>query len=398
MHTFSMFSRLSRHTGKSRVVTHGARAAVTCVVAGCMATAAHAAEPVRIGLIQPLTGSVAYNGQADVNGAKLAVAAINQAGGVLGRPVELVIEDGQCNPANTVNAAEKLVQKDKVSALIGAFCSSATAAIMPVAQKYRIPLLTGVSSEADLTEKGNPWFFRAAETDQLLAHSFAPTLIRTLQLKRVAYVGVNDDWGRGGVQEFQQALQAGGVQTASTDYFDHGTTDFYTMLTKLRASGADGLFVAAETQDGSILVKQIKELGLNIKVFGVGSWATSDFIDLAGPAAEGVYAAVPYASTLSTPENTAFVSAYTAAYKVAPGKYSAAGYNAVQIMAGAIRRAGSTEADKIRAALLLTDYQAPNGHYHFTAKGQAYGFSLALVQIHNKVPQVVATTTVSAPH
>ncbi|MDR8398297.1 penicillin-binding protein activator [Paraburkholderia sp. USG1] len=365
---------------------------------GLVCTAAYAASPVKIGLIQPLTGSVAYNGQADVNGAKLAVAVINKAGGVLGHPLELTIEDGQCNPANTVNAAEKLVQKDKVSALIGAFCSSATAAIMPVAQKYRIPLLTGVSSEADLTEKGNPWFFRAAETDQLLARSFAPTLIRTLSLKRVAYVGVNDDWGRGGVQAFQQALQAGGVQTASTDYFDHGATDFYTLLAKLRASGADGLFVAAETQDGSTLVKQLKELGLNIKVFGVGSWATSDFIDLAGPAAEGVYAAVPYASTLATPENSAFVNSYTTVYKAPPGKYGAAGYNAVEIMAAAIQRAGSTDADRIRAALLQTDYQAPNGRYRFTAKGQAYGFSLVLVQIHNKVPQVVATTTVGAPH
>ncbi|ABE36143.1 periplasmic binding domain protein [Paraburkholderia xenovorans LB400] len=373
--------------------------ALCVTAAGTLACqAARAAEPVRIGLIQPLTGSVAYNGHADVNGAKLAVAEINKAGGVLGRPVELKIEDGQCNPANTVNAAEKLIQKDRVSALIGAFCSSSTAAIMPVAQKYHLPLVTGVSSEADLTEKGNPWFFRAAETDQLLAHAFAPTIIRTLQLKSVAYVGVNDDWGRGSVQEFQQSLQAGGVKTVSTDYFDHGATDFYTLLTKLRASGADAVFVAAETQDGSILVKQIKELGLHIKVFGVGSWATADFIDLAGPAAEGVYAAVPYASTLTTPENTAFVASYQTAYKAAPGKYSAAGYNAVEIVAKAIARAGSTDADKIRAALAQTDFAAPNGRYRFTAKGQAYGFSVVLVQIHNKAPQVVATTPVSAPH
>ncbi|HEY1609193.1 MAG TPA: ABC transporter substrate-binding protein, partial [Paraburkholderia sp.] len=118
-----------------------AQAVFLCVAAaGLTAHGAFAAEPIRIGLIQPLTGSVAYNGQADVDGAKLAVAAINKAGGVLGRPVELRIEDGQCDPANTVNAAEKLVEKDKVVSLIGAFCSSATAAIMPVAQKYRIPL------------------------------------------------------------------------------------------------------------------------------------------------------------------------------------------------------------------------------------------------------------------
>ncbi len=159
-----------------------------------------AQETIKIGLVQPLTGSVAYNGIADVNGSKLAVEERNKAGGVLGKKVELVIEDGQCKPANSINAAEKLIQKDKVVALSGAFCSSATAAIMPVAERYKMPLITGVSSKADLTEKGNKYFFRAAETDALLSRAFAKILADDLKLKNVAYVGVNDDWGRGGVE------------------------------------------------------------------------------------------------------------------------------------------------------------------------------------------------------
>lgn len=138
--------------------------------------AAQAQETIKIGLIQPMTGSVAYNGNADVNGSKLAVEERNKAGGVLGKQIELVIEDGQCKPANSINAAEKLIQKDKVVALSGAFCSSATAAIMPVAERYKMPLITGVSSKADLTEKGNKYFFRAAETDALLSRAFAKIL------------------------------------------------------------------------------------------------------------------------------------------------------------------------------------------------------------------------------
>ncbi|CAN7784216.1 penicillin-binding protein activator [Caballeronia sp. LjRoot34] len=391
----TLIARAPRRAGFTPALAAGV---ILSASASLFTVPGQAAEPIRIGLIQPLTGSVAYNGQADVNGAKLAVQQVNKAGGVLGRPVDLIVEDGQCNPANSVDAAEKLIGRDKVVALIGAFCSSSTAAIMPVASKYKIPLITGVSSEADLTERGNHYFFRAAETDGLLAQAFAPLLAKQLQLKQVAYVGVNDDWGRGSVQEFQQALQKVGTKTASVDYFDHGTTDFYTLLTKLRASEADGLFVAAETQDGSILVKQIKELGLNIKVFGVGSWATSDFVGLAGPAAEGIYAAVPYASSLPTPANTAFVSKYSAAYQSAPGKYSASGYNAVNILLEAIKRAGGTDPEKIRQALTQTDYQAPNGTYLFTSKGQAYGFSVVLVQIHAKAPKVISTATVSAPH
>jgi branched-chain amino acid transport system substrate-binding protein len=364
------------------------------LVVALSAGAAQAQDTVKIGLIQPLTGSVAYNGTTDVNGSKLAADERNAKGGVLGKKVELVIEDGQCRPANSVNAAEKLIQRDKVVAISGAFCSSATIAVMPVALNYKIPLVTGVSSAADLTERGNPWFFRATETDRLLAKSFAKILFDQLKLRKIAYIGVNDDWGRGGVAEFERQMSGLGAATAMKEYFEHGTTDFYTILTKLRASGADGVFVAAETQDGSTLVKQKAELGIAIKMFGVGSWATADFIKLSGDASEGIYAAVPYASTMTTPRNKAFVEAYQARYKEAPGKYGAAGYNAVNIIMDAIERAKSTEAEKIRDALRQTDYEGPNGRFQFDDKGQAHGFTVVLVQLQKKVPVVVASTTV----
>ena len=178
------------------------------------------------------------------------------------------------------------------------------------------------------------------------------------------------------------------------EFFEHGTSDFYTILTKLKASGADGAFVAAETQDGSIFVKQKAEFGLQLKVFGVGSWATADFMKLTGASSEGIYAAVPYASTMDTPKNKAFVEAYTARYKEAPGKYSAAGYNAINILAAAINRAGSTDAEKIREALTKTNYEGPNGKFVFDAKGQASGFNVVLVQLQKGVPVVTATTSV----
>lgn len=359
---------------------------------------ARADDDIRIGLVEPLTGSVAYNGGSVVEGAKLAIAEVNAAGGVLGKQVKLVIEDGQCQPAASVNAVEKLVQKDRVALLVGAFCSSATQAIMPVAQKYKVPLITAVSSKADLTEQGNPYFFRAAETDALMARAFAKILAKDLKLSNVAYVGVNDDWGRGGVDEFSRDLSELGVKKALVEYFDHGSTDFFTLLAKLRAAKPDGIFVAAETQDGSILVKQLREMGLDTKVFGVGSWATADFIKLTGAAAEGIYAAVPYASSMEAPRNLAFVKKYQDAYKVKPGKYGAAGYNALHIAAAAITRAGNVDPEAIRAALHKTRYEAPNGIYEFNAKGQAYGFEAVLVRLEKGEPKVVASAPVDAAH
>lgn len=367
---------------------------MTALMAALPIAAVAQKEPVRIGVIQPLTGSVAYNGTSDVNGSRLAVEERNRKGGVLGRMVELVIEDGQCKPANSVNAAEKLIQKDKVTVISGAFCSSSTMAVMPVVEKNRIPLVTGVSSMAGLTERGNRWFFRATETDALLAASFAKILVNNLKLKTIAYIGVNDDWGRGGVGEFSKQIEALGGKTVLKEYFDHGTTDFYTLLTRLRANQPDGIFVAAETQDGSLLVKQLKELGIQSKVFGVGSWATNDFVKLAGAAAEGIYAAVPYAATMDTPRNRGFVSAYQSKYNEFPGKYAAAGYNSINIIMDAIERAGSTDAEKIRDALAKTDYEGPNGRFRFDPKGQAYGFTVVLVQLKAGMPQVVSSATV----
>jgi branched-chain amino acid transport system substrate-binding protein len=358
---------------------------------------AHAQDTIKVGVIQPMTGSVADNGMAFINGAKLAVARQNAAGGVLGRKIELLIEDGQCQPANSVSAAQKLIEREKVPVLVGAFCSSATAAVMPLAEKNRIPLLTGVSSKADLTDKGMKYFFRSAETDRLMSQTFSKILADKLQLKNVAYIGVNDDWGRGSVEDFSNQLEKLGAKTVMKEYYEHGATDYYTLLTKLAASKADGVFVAAETQDGSILVKQLKELGVQAKLFGVGSWTTPEFINLAGPAADGIYAAVPYASSIPSERNKEFVGRYEAAYKTKPGKYSAAGYNALNIVMQAVTRAGKAEPQAIRDALYKTDYLAPNGHYRFTDKGEGYGYDVVLVQIKGKEPVVVTTTEAAKP-
>lgn len=371
----------------------------TTVAAGFLAASAALAqaETIKIGVIQPLTGSVAYNGTSFVDGAKLAAEEINAKGGVDGNQIQLIIEDGMCKPANSVNAAEKLIQNDKVPVLAGAFCSSATLAVMPVAKKYEIPLVTGVSSNPTLTEKGNEWFFRATETDALLAKSFAKILHDNLKLERLAYVGVNDDWGRGAVDAFSGEIEALGGETVLKEYFEHGTTDYYTLLTKVRAAQPDGLFVAAETQDGSILVKQIKELGIDTKVFGVGSWATADFVGLTGEASEGIHAAVPYAATIENERNKAFVEAYQSKYGDFPGKYSAAGYNTINIIAQAIDRADSTDPAAIRDALEKTDYEGVNGRFRFDEKHQAYGIDMVLVQLQGGTPVVVSTTRVDKP-
>jgi branched-chain amino acid transport system substrate-binding protein len=364
----------------------------------CSGAALAQSDAIKIGVIKPLTGPLAFDGNTDVKGAKLAADEINAKGGVLGKKIELIIEDGQCKPAESVTAAEKLIVRDKVPALMGAFCSGATLAVMPVAERNKVPLVTGVSSSPKLTEERHPWFFRNAESELMTAQAFASILHDKMGLKHIYYLAVNDDWGRGTVGAFKETFDKIGAKTVNVEYVDRTANDFYTPLTKIRVANPDVMVVVAETQAGSIIAKQAKELGLKSKIFGVGAWATPTFMNLAGDAANGLLAGVVYAPTMESDTNKEFVAKYTKAYNEAPGKYSAAGYNTVNVIAQAIQRAGAAEPEKIRDALEKTDYKGPNGHVKFDSRHQAYGLELVLVELMNKVPVVKATGVAKSPY
>jgi len=347
-----------------------------------------AQEPIKIGVIQPLTGSLAYNGQSWVHGAKIAEEEINDIGGVLGRPIKLIVEDGRCMPAESVAAAEKLITRDKVPAIGGCFCSSATKAVMPVAERRQVPLVTGVSSSPSLTYERHPWFFRACPHEGMYTPAFCRHMIDRMGMKTMAIIAVNDDWGRGTAEAFTKTFTEYGGKVLSTEYFEHGETDYYPFLTRIKGLKADGVFIIAETQDGSMLVKQYRELGIKSEVTAVGSLATGTFMDLAGPAADGIYVTAPYVYTAVTPGNERFVEKYRKRAKEDPGKYSLAGYDVIHIIAEAIGRAGSTDTAKVRDALERTDYVGVVGHYEFNEVHQVHT-PLFLVQIQKKVPIVI---------
>jgi branched-chain amino acid transport system substrate-binding protein len=323
---------------------------------------------------------------------------INAKGGVLGKKLELVVEDGQCKPAESVTAAEKLIVRDKVPAIMGAFCSGATLAVMPVAERHKIPLVTGVSSSPVITEKLHPYFFRNAESELMTAQAFAGILYEKMGMKNIYYLAVNDDWGRGTVGAFKETFDKYKAKTVGTEFVDRTANDFYTPLTKIRAANPDVMIVVAETQAGSIIAKQSKELGLKSKIFGVGAWATPSFMNLAGDAANGLLSGVVYASTMDNPRNKEFVAKHVKAYGEEPGKYGAAGYNSINVIAQAIQRAGAPDPEKIRAALEKTDYDGPNGRIKFDSHHQAVGLELVLVELQNKVPVVRATGIGKSPY
>jgi branched-chain amino acid transport system substrate-binding protein len=375
------------------------RALIALVLAALLGSAAvaGAADPVRLGVIQPLTGPVAYDGTIYVNTLKMIVEDMNARGGVLGRPIELVVEDGACNPAQSVNAAEKLVVREKVSTLIGAFCSTSSAAVMEVARKYKVPHITGISTAAQLTEQGNPYFFRAVATTPMLGNAFGPELPGIVRGKRFAFLVINDDWGRTVTSAYPKALEKGGGQIVATEYFLPSDLQFLSHITKIKGVNPDAIILAANTQHAVALSKQIRELGITAPLLGEGSWTSDSYLKLAGPAAEGVYGLVEYVYTIQNPINDGFVKAFRARLKDNPTKFAGAAHNVIHIVVDAVKRAGSTEPEKIRQALEKTDYTGLVGNIRFNEKHQAYGQTVYLAEVKNGVPQVVKTAKIEKP-
>jgi len=362
-----------------------------------LAPLAVAQETVRIGVVQPTTGPVAYDGNIYVNTVKMIVDDMNAKGGVLGKKIELLVEDGACNPAQSVNAAEKLVTRDKVVALLGAFCSTSTAAMMEVAKKHKIPHITGISTAAQLTEQGNPYFFRAVATTPMLGDAFGGVLPAAVKAKRFAFLVLNDDWGRSMAASYPKAIEKTGGQIVATEFFQQSDLQFLSQITKVKAANPDAIVLAANTQQAAALSKQIRELGVTVPLIGEGSWTSDSYLKLAGPASDGVYGLVEYVYTIKNPINDAFVKEFQAKLKENPTKFAGAAHNAIHIMVDAIRRAGAADPEKIRAALEKTDYNGLVGNIKFDDKHQAYGQTVYLAHVKGGVPEVVATAKIAKP-
>jgi branched-chain amino acid transport system substrate-binding protein len=358
----------------------GISAIVLAAALGLGAAQANAQDIV-IGGVSPLTGGVSYDGQTEMNGAKTAVEEINAAGGVLGRKIKFVTEDGACNPSQSVAAAEKLVSQQKVVALVAALCSSGTGAVAEVARKYKIPQITGVSTAERLTEEGNPWFFRATTTTKLNGTSLGqPILDMVGGAKKIAFIVTSDDWGRSAVTAYGEAFKKLGASVVATEYFDRNDTDFTEHLTKIRAAGPDVIFSVGGFQNAANVTIQARQLGITIPILGEGAYCSDPWAKLVGGFTQNTVGILEWVPGLDDEMNKKFIENYQKAFKELPTKFSAAGYNAMHILADAIRRAGSTEPEALRKALAETDYKGIMGRYRFDAKGQAYDFNVFLTE------------------
>jgi branched-chain amino acid transport system substrate-binding protein len=349
------------------------------------------AAPIKIGLIYPLSGPMAYDGQSVVSGAKLAAEEINAKGGPLkGQPIELVIEDGQGMPAQSIAAAEKLINRDKVAALVGCLRSTASLAVQPIAEKNKTPMLTVISTAPKLTEGGYKYYFRACPKEEMLVDVAARFIVSKLGVKKLCYLGPNDEWGRAGLDAWTKLMKENGGQLLNGDFAPNSETNYQPYLTKIKSLNPDAVAVQAETLMASMIFKQAKETGLTMPFIGHGATASQEFIRLARDAAEGVYSMMPYVYTYDSPENKAFTKAYASRFpdRGMPDKYAVGGYDGIYILADALAKAGKTDRESIRGGLTKVESKRIQGTIKFDAKGQAHPLAF-IAQNKKGVPTVI---------
>ena len=338
---------------------------------------AAAQEPIKIGVTQPLTGAFAASGNYVAQGAKIAEEQINAAGGVLGRKIQLVIEDNKSNPTEAVATAEKLIAKDKVPVMMGAWSSTLTLAIMPKLMEYEVPMLVETSSSGKITTAGNPWIFRISPTSEMEARAFTP-LVKTLAIKKADFLSTNNDFGLGAAQEFSGMLKKNGVQVGVMETMDPKATDFSAQLAKIKASGSDTLFVTTAVEQITLILKQAKEQQLKARIVTTGGSNSPDqLIAQAGDAANGsahlVFFTPWFPEAVKNPDLAKkFVAEWNARkHNVGGLTEGFRGWDGINTIVAAIKAAGKADAKAIQKALWEVKVKGINGDIAFIKQGPA---------------------------
>jgi branched-chain amino acid transport system substrate-binding protein len=342
-----------------------------------LAATAVAEETVKIGVTQPLTGAFAASGNYVADGARLAAEEINGTGGVLGRKLELIVEDNKSNPTEAVATAEKLIVKDKVPVMMGAWGSTLTLAIMPKLEEYKVPMVVETSSSGKITVSGNPYVFRISPTSQMEAKAFTP-LFATLGIKKADFLSTNNDFGLGAAKEFSEAAKASDVAVGVMETMDPKATDFSAQLAAIKASGGDTLFVTTAVEQITLILKQAKDQRLAQRIITTGGSNSPDqLIAQAGEAANGslhlVFFTPWFPEAVKNPEVARRFIALWGDKKYAVGGLTEGfrGWDAVHVISAAIAAAGKAEPEAIRQALWGVKVKGINGDIAFIKQGPA---------------------------
>lgn len=365
---------------KARVFLAVVLLALLIVPSGCKKDDPQAKE-IKMGALFPLTGEVASYGLKSKRGIELAVEELNAAGGLLGKSVQVNFQDDRNDKKEAVSIMTKFATIDKVPVVFGSAGSSVSLAIAPLANRHNVVLVSPISSSSQLSTEGGSYFFRTVPADDLQAEVLANWVVKSGP-KQVAVVYTNNSWGKPLAEGFQTRFEAAGGKVLSSDGVVESSTDFRTIVTKLKGlTGLDAVVSPTYPKEGAAFVRQAKELGLSVPLFGGDNWGSPEFLTIAGQAAEGVFYTAP--SESKSPEYAAFAKRYKEKYGEDPDVFGGYSYDAASAVFKAIKAAGSTDAQKIRDAMRSISFVGVSGDIAFRPNGDLKSEAFARKTIKN---------------
>lgn len=356
---------------KSRVLSMVLAAALLTVpLAGCGNTPGGSGDEIVIGGLAPLTGSVAQYGVAVDNAVKMAVDDINAKGGLLGKRIKYISYDEKGDPTEATNAYTRLVDQDKIVALIGDVTSAPCEAVAQQAARDKLPMITPSGTSEAITTYGEN-VFRACFIDPYQGQLMASYASKKLNAKTAAILFDNGDPYSSGIADaFEAAAKALGMTITNKEGYASKSTDFNSQLTKIKAGNPDVLLLPVYYNDVVLIAKQAKDQGLTATLLGADGWdGVAAQLDAASAdVVKNAYFCSQYSASSSDPALQNFLKTYKEKYNEEPNMFAVLGYDAMQIMAAAIEKAGTTDSAAVIKALRETNYKGLTGTTTFDDK------------------------------
>lgn len=333
-------------------------------IIACASATALAQTPIKIGVLTPLSGTYEPIGQQVVWGTKLAVQEINAQGGIAGRPIKLVIEDGQANTGVAARQAEKLFQRDDVDFLVGIVSSGATLTVGQVAERNHKLMATSVSlSDAITGSKCSPNVFRVDAAANMQSAALAAWLKGTKPDARVFLLGPDYEMGRSTVASFEKAAGDLDLKIVGTLFPPLGEKDYTPFFGQIRQARPNVIYTSTAGNDSVRLFSQLQQYGLlqHIQMIGASVAVTAQNVKAMGHAAEGFVTVADYTSAIDTPANHAFIKAFEKTFDTGPDMYGADSYGLVYLYKTAVEKAKSTKTDAVREAMEGLSWETPQG-------------------------------------
>ncbi len=308
-----------------------------------------------VGEFASLTGKEAAFGNSSHKGTLLAIEDINKAGGVLGKKLELITEDTRSTPGESATVVRKLISRNKVVAVLGEVASGRSLEGASVCQPSKVPMISPSSTKPEVTEKGD-YIFRVCFIDPFQGKVLATFAHKTLKVKNVAMlVDAAAPYSVGLASNFKETFEGMGGKVVVEQKFSSGDKDFKAQLTAIKAANPEAIFAPCYYTEAGLIVRQGRELGLQVPVFGGDGWEAPELVEIGGKAMEGTYYSTHYASEDQAPKVQEFVKKYRVRWNnETPDAMAALGYDSAMVLADAIKRAGTAEGPKLRDAIAAT--------------------------------------------